>query len=76
MGVDHTEVELRAMLYIPARAIAEGRINQAMRSQNAVEPSAAIQRNQSSLSNTAKSSTTTEKSRLATFFRINCDHAA
>lgn len=56
--------------------IAEGLITQIMIPANTMEPAAAIHRNQCSLSNTAKSNTTTEKSRLATFLSMNSDQAA
>src|SRR5581483_4109125 len=48
----------------------------AMIIQNTVEPTAASHKNQSSLPISAKSSTTTEKSRLATFLSMKSDQAA
>ncbi len=47
-----------------------------IRSENTTDPIAAIQRNQSSLPITAKISTMTEKSRLATFLSMKSDQAA
>ncbi|GBL39401.1 hypothetical protein EMGBD2_06590 [Nitrospirota bacterium] len=56
--------------------MAEGLITQSIKQENSTDPIDAIQRNQCSLPRIAKSSMTTEKSRLATFLSMKSAQAA